>query len=619
MPMKAADKTFQMARMLLAWIIMVCGLFAAAQDTQTISLNFDQVDIRAVIKTIGELTGTNFVIDQKVSGNVTVVSPTSVPLSQAYRLLESILEVHGFAAIPTGNLVKIVPKSEAVKHRLPVRLGCDPNQIPMDDSLVTQIMPLRYARAWDVAQVVQALVSGDGKVVGYNKNNCLLVTDTSAKIHYIATVVSQLDVPEAADQARVFQLRYAQPQTLAELISKVMQRQQGQSSRGLSIEPELRILPDPRTNSIAVIGPPAELEVVSELVQRFDVPRPEGMEQLHVVYLKNATAKEVAQSLTAALSNLRITANEGKSVQVTADESTNSLIISANSQDLQAILKIVEMLDVVQEQILVEMLIVEVSQESLQSLGVDWATMDEPVGSGVRGFAATNLGPRVEFLSGDLEGLAVGLWRKGSSGVNIGSIVQALAKKSGVNILSTPHITTTNHHKARIIVGENRPFVENSRITETTDPVNPTVIKTYVYKDVGITLDITPHVSKAGMVRLEIDSEFTKLITDVTNPSIDTPTTAKRQAQTAVSMQSGSTMVIGGLIRDDKVTLDKRVPLLGDLPVFGTLFKYKSDKVQKTNLLIFIRPFVMETPEQMESMTSQKRQQMEQLNSQNKD
>ncbi|MDH7600445.1 MAG: hypothetical protein QHH07_12575, partial [Sedimentisphaerales bacterium] len=204
------------------------------------------------------------------------------------------------------------------------------------------------------------------------------------------------------------------------------------------------------------------------------------------------------------------------------------------------------------------------------------------------------------------------LWRQGSSRVNIGAIMHALTKRSGVNILSTPHITTTNHHKARIIVGENRPFVENSRITETTDPVNPTVIKTYVYKDVGITLDITPHVSKGGMVRLEIESEFTKLITDVTNPSTDTPTTAKRQAQTAVSMQSGSTMVIGGLIRDDKVRLDNRVPLLGDIPVLGQLFRYKTDKAQKTNLLIFIRPYVMETQEQIEQVTQQKRQQMEQ-------
>jgi len=577
-------------------------------------MDFDQVDIRTVIKTIGEITGTNFVIDEKVSGNVTVLSPTRIPLSDAYKLLESILEVHGFAAVPAGGVVKIVPKGQAIRQRLPVRVGADPNQIPVDDSIVTQIIPLRYAKAAEIAQAVQPLVSQDGKVIGYSKGNTLILTDTSARIHYIANIVSKLDTEQAAEQARVFALRYAEPQALAELISRVMQRSSTQARPSVVGDTELRILPDTRTNSLAVIGTGSDLQIVGQLVEQFDVPRPEGMEELHVVYLKNAAAKDVARSLTNALSGLRITATEGKgSVQVTADEGTNSLIIAADSQQLPAVLKIVEMLDVVQEQVLVEMLIMEVSQEKLDALGIDWATMDDPVSGSVRGFGATNLGPRVEFLSGDLEGLAVGLWRRGGSGLNIGAIMQALTKRSGVNILSTPHITTTNHHKARIIVGENRPFVENSRITETTDPVNPTVIKTYVYKDVGITLDITPHVSKGGMVRLEIDSEFTKLVTDVTNPSTDTPTTAKRQAQTAVSMQSGSTMVIGGLIRDDKVTLDKRVPVIGDIPLVGSLFRYKTDKVQKTNLLIFIRPHLMETQQQIEQMTDQKRQQMQQM------
>ncbi|MDH7599841.1 MAG: secretin N-terminal domain-containing protein, partial [Sedimentisphaerales bacterium] len=387
----------------LAFILLVMpSTPLSGQDS--INIDFDQVDIRTVIKTIGELTGTNFVVDEKVSGNVTVVSPRPVPLSDVYRLLESILEVHGLAAVPAGNVVKVVPKNQAVRQRLPVRVGSDPNQIPLDDSLVTQIIPLRYAKAAELAVALQSLLSQDGKIIGYGKGNALLVTDTSARIHYIATVVSMLDTEQAAEQAKVFSLRYADPQTLAELISRIMQRSSGTSARSSSTtDAELRILPDTRTNSLAVIGTGADLQVVSQLVEQFDVPRPEGMEQLHVVYLKNATAKEVAKSLTAALSGLRITTNDSKeAVQVTADEGTNSLIIAADSQQLPSVLKIVEMLDVVQEQVLVEMLIVEVSQERLDALGIDWATMDDPVSGGVRGFGATNLGPRVEFLSGDL-------------------------------------------------------------------------------------------------------------------------------------------------------------------------------------------------------------------------
>jgi general secretion pathway protein D len=332
-----------------------------------------------------------------------------------------------------------------------------------------------------------------------------------------------------------------------------------------------------------------------------------------VVYLTNASAEETAKSLTAALANLRITGarEASQQVQVTADEGTNSLIITASAQDYEVIAEIIEKLDIVREQVLVEMLIVEVSEDGLRQIGIDWATLDEAVEGSVRGFAATNFGPRVDFASGDLEGLAVGAWRGSGTDVRIGAILNALEKKSGVNILSTPHLTTSNHNTATMIVGENIPYVVQSRITETSDFITPTVIDTFEYKDVGITLEITPHISQGGLVRLEIDSEFTKLIEGVTGTSANTPTTAKRQAQTVVSMMSGSTIVIGGLIRDDKTTVEKKVPLLGDLPLVGSLFRLQRDRMQKTNLLMFITPHVASSQEDLERITEMKREEME--------
>ena len=184
----------------------------------------------------------------------------------------------------------------------------------------------------------------------------------------------------------------------------------------------------------------------------------------------------------------------------------------------------------------------------------------------------------------------------------------SLEKTSGVNILSTPHILTSNHNKARIIVGENRPFVIQSRITET-DPSTPTVIRTFEYKDVGITLEITPHISQGGLVRLEIDSQFIKLVETVTT-STDTPTTAKREAQTVVSMNSGSTVIIGGLMRDDKVTIEKKIPLVADIPLIGNLFKFQRDRLQKTNLLIFITPYILDSQQDLEQITQKKKQEM---------
>ena len=295
------------------------------------------------------------------------------------------------------------------------------------------------------------------------------------------------------------------------------------------------------------------------------------------------------------------------------DRSSFSVFISslAPPSEFELISQIVEKLDIVREQVLVEMLILEVSDESLQEIGIDWATLDDAAVDGLRGFGMTNFGPRVNFLSGTAEGLSVGAWKYEGGDLRIAAILQAMEKKSGVNILSTPHILASNHRQAKIVVGENRAFVTQSRITETVDPLTPTVIKSFEYKDVGITLDITPHISQGGMIRLELKSEFTKLIEDVASLSLETPTTAKRMAETVVTMSSGATVVIGGLIRDDTIRTVRKVPLLGDIPLLGALFQSQNNHKQKTNLLLFITPRVLSSQEELQEMTDQKRQQMD--------
>jgi general secretion pathway protein D len=583
---------------------------------ELISLNFEQTDIRTVLKTIGDITGVNFVIDDSVQGTVTVLSPSKIRLAEVYEVLESILEVKGYAAIPSGNFVKIVPRAEAVKRNLDVRIGADPAGIPENDQLVTQIIPLKFADASEVSQIIKPLLRSDSNLSTYPRTNSVIITDTSANINHIARIIQKLDVAGSQEHVAVIPLKYASAQVISEQIIRIIDKTKAASPQGASrqpgqIETSVKILPDARTNSLVVVANAQETKTVEELVAQLDVQQPSNTGNVHVVYLKNATAKETAESLKAALSNLRITGSieSTQNIQVTADEGTNALIITASPQDFEVISQIVEKLDIVREQVLVEMIIMEASEDKLSEIGVDWATLDKAVAGSVRGFAATNFGPRVDFISHDFEGLSVGAW-KGSS-TNIGAIINALEKESGVNILSTPRITTSNHHKAKIIVGENIPFVTQSRITEDANPLNPTVIKSFDYKDVGITMEITPHISQGGLVRLEISSEFTKLIEDVTTLSTDTPTTAKRTAQTVVSMNSGSTVVIGGLIRDDKVVIEKKIPLLGDIPLLGNLFKYKKDRVQKTNLLIFITPHVLTTQEDLQRITEEQSKEME--------
>ncbi len=587
---------------------------------ELVSVNFDNVDIRAVLKTVGEITGINFIPHESVTGTVTVMSPTPIRLGDIYSFLQSILDVHGYATIETPNAVKVVPKAEAAKNHLQVRIGADPAYIPMTDTVLTQIVPLKYADAAEVSQIIEPILSTGAQMTTYPRTNSLMITDTSANIHHIAEVIQQLDVEGSKEKVLLFPLTHASAQVMSEQVSRILDKSKGAAGpqpprpngAATTVGGNPRVLPDERTNSLIVIANEPDIATVTKLVGQLDVERPVGMNNVNVIYLKNADANEVARSLEKALLSMKLTsaAQTAPQVQVTPDASTNALVIVASPQDFEVISQITEKLDIVREQVLVEMLILEVTEESLQEIGVDWATLDEAVTDSVRGFGMTNLGPRVNFLSGTAEGLAVGAWQAGAEGVKIGAILQALAKQSGVNILSTPHILTSNHRKAKIIVGENRPFVMQSRITETTDPVTPTVIKSFEYKDVGITLEITPHISQGGLIRLEIKSEFTKLIEDITTTSLDTPTTAKRRAETVVTMGTGATVVIGGLIRDDKTKTVTKVPLVGDLPVIGALFRSQRDRTQKTNLLMFITPHVMSDQKDLEEMTRQKKEEM---------
>jgi general secretion pathway protein D len=582
-----------------------------------IAVNFEQVDIRTMLKTIGDITGINFVIDDKVSGKVTVMSPTKIRLDNLYNVLQSVLEVKGYAAIPSGKLVKIVSRSEAAKRNLEVRVGADPNNIPLGDFFVTQIVPIKYADAADIAQIIRPRLAKDAQITPYRRTNSILITDTSSNIYHIVKIIRKLDVTGSQERTTIIELEFASAQILSEQIKQILEktktlpRTPAPIGNTYSVGNSIKILPDERTNSLLVVADAKDTDIVKDLVKQLDIPRTRGTDNIHVVYLKNAEAKQAAQSLTAALGNLSITgAIEARNrIQITADEGTNALIISASKQEFEVISSVIEKLDIDRQQVEIEMLVVEVSEDDLTEIGIDWATLDQAVANSTRFFGATNFGPRVDFASGDLEGLGVGAWRLNGGDVTIGAILHALQKTSGVNILFTPQVTTSNHQKAKILVADNRPFLDQTRITET-DPSTPTAIKSFVYKDVGILMELIPHIGQNGRIRLDTNMEFSKVVETVISADIDAPTTARRQVQTVVSMNSGSTIAIGGLIRDDKITIVKKIPLIGDIPLLGNLFRFKRDQLQKTNLIIFITPRILPDEPAMVKMTEEKKQKM---------
>jgi len=582
-----------------------------------ISLDFDQVDIKIFIKTIGELTGINFLIDDNVRGTVTLISPTKIRLIEVYEVFESVLQVKGYAAVPAGKIVKIIPRSEASKSNISIRVGNNPELIPQNDTIVTQIIPIRFANITELSNSLTPLLSTGGNLMPYVRSNSIVVTDTSSNIHRMARLIQELDTEGAKENIELIRLKHGSANIIGEQIKQIMQ-QNAMASGGTNVARTLpggigrtiKILPDERTNSLIVSANPENTRMIRELVTELDVERPVEASNVHVISLKHAEAAELVKSLSEVLAQL-VSGGEIESrepLQVTADENTNSLIVVASSQYYRLIEDLISKLDVVREQVLVEFEIIEVSDDVLKEIGVDWATLDQAVADSVRGFAFTNLGPRVETASGDLEGLAIGMHKVIGGQVTIGSVLKALEKQTGVNVLSTPHVLTSNHQEATIIIADNVPYVRDSRITEV-DPATPTTIQTYDFKDVGIELVVTPHISPGDFVRLEVDAKFSKLVPSAATGVISdaTPTTATRNVTTVISIPGGSTVVIGGLIRDDKETLEKKIPLLGDLPLIGGLFRVDRDRIQKTNLLLFITPHVLTTKEAIEQITELKK------------
>jgi general secretion pathway protein D len=583
-----------------------------------ISLDFDQVDVKIFIKTIGELTGINFLIDDNIRGTVTLISPTKIRLGEVYGVFESVLQVKGYAAVPAGKIVKIIPRSEASKSNISIRVGGNPELIPQNDTVVTQIIPIRYANITELSSSLTPLVSAGGNLTTYVQSNSIVLTDTSSNIHRMAKLIQELDTEGAKENITLIRLKYGSANIISEQIIQIMQQNAAVSGNrparvvsGGAVA-ALKILPDDRTNSLIVLANPEDTEIIRDLVTELDVERPVEASNVHVINLNHAEAADLEKSLSKILGQMvsggKIESREP--LQITADESTNSLIVVASSQYYRIIEDLIGKLDVVREQVLVECQIIEVSEDVLQEIGVDWATLDEAVADSVRGFAFTNLGPMVEAASGDLEGLAIGVHKEVGGQATIGAVLKALERHTGVNILSTPQILTSNHQEATIVVADNVPYVRDSRITEL-DPATPTTIQTYDFKDVGIELNVTPHISPGNLVRLNVDAKFSKLVPSAATGEIegDTPTTATRDVNTVITIPNDVTVVIGGLIRDDKSTTVKKIPLLGDLPLIGGLFRVDGDRVQKTNLLLFITPHVLTSQEALEKITELKKQQ----------
>jgi general secretion pathway protein D len=630
--------------------------------TQTVHLNFKDADILQIIDLMSQLTGKNFLVDEKVRGKVTIIAPKPVSLEEAYQVFLSILEIQGYTVVPQGPIIKIVPSREVKERPLPTgtdsQLGPEPNR----DEYVTQLIPLEHADANEIRALLTPLVSKQSSLLAYEPTNTLILTDLASNIARLLKIIRTLDVEAPAAIMKVIPLRYASADQLAPALQSALaglaeagttvptprrriRRRRGRQPATTSRAPtEPKIIPDNRTNNLILIATPGDIEVAEELIAKLDVQTPEGRGQIHVYYLAHANAEELAQVLTAQAAEIarttasaqtpqqqqrqqqqqarrQATATTGTTplgITITADKPTNSLVITAPPEAYAVLKEIIEKLDIRREQVLVESLIAEVTLEKANALGVEWRLVDNPENTQVLASSTGQSGGDVGTgvlntltlnpLS-SVPGLLLGALRNtitinGQEIANIPVLLRAFQGDSDINVLATPNLLTTDNEEAEIIIGEERPFLRSAQDTPSGGVVSTT--RTFEFRDVGITLRITPQISQSRTVRLKLFQEITNFISESETGAV---TTTKRSTQTTVIVDDGQTIVIGGLIQENRNESENKVPCLGNLPLFGVAFRQTSARKRKTNLLIFLTPHIIASPHDVERITSHKRQQ----------
>jgi len=641
--------------------------------TSGILLNFKDVDLRQIIDLMSDLTGTNFLVDEKVRGKVTIVAPRPVSLEEAYSVFLSILEVQGFTVVPQGPITKIIPSREVKESPLPTAITERDGAAMGRDEFITQLIPLEYADANDIRGLLSALVSRESSLLAYAPTNTLILTEVQSNINRLMKIIRALDVEAPEAVLKVIALKFAAADQMATSLQTALEglaqpsdangaqpqrqptrrriAQQTQQTATLSRSPTApKIIADTRTNSLVVIATPEVLQAAENLIAKLDVPTPEGRGQIHVYYLAHANAEELAQVLTAQateIERIRSTSQDQQArtppqqqqqqqrrtggqtgttplgITITADKPTNALVITAPPEAYAVLKEIIEKLDIRRSQVLVEALFAEVTLGKAEALGVEWRVLDDPDDGGTQVFGSSTgsgqtgvineLSNPATALSASPAGLIIGALRNtitigNTELLNIPVVLRAFEGDTDVNILATPNLLTTDNEEAEIIIGEERPFLRTAQDTPSGTVGGFSTTRNFEFRDVGITLRMTPQISHGKTVRLNLFVELTAFVDEA---EVGAVTTTKRSTETTVVADDGQTIVIGGLIREDENKAQTQVPCLGNIPLLGWAFRQNSEANRKNNLLIFITPHILNTPGDIHTITEHKRLQSE--------
>jgi general secretion pathway protein D len=604
------------------WLLQSAG----AQDTkpanseQFVSIDFNNVDINVFIKFMSELTTTNFVVDQRVKGKVTIISPSKISLKEAYKVFESVLEVHGYTTVKAGDIVKIVPSPDARSKNIKTLLREEAGS--PEDKIVTQLIPLKYARPIDIKRLFTPMVSKSSVILAYQPTNMMIITDVHSNIRRLLKILRQIDVPGIGQEISVIPIEYGDASKMVSLLNTVFKP----TAKPVKGAPRkaVTMVADERTNIIVLLANEVDTLRIKQLITMIDKEAPRGKGKIHVYYCENAMAEELAKVLqdvptqeTGSPKGKKGAAVVSGKVRISADKATNSLIITADQEDYLVLHEVIKKLDIPRSMVFIEALIMEVDMDRSLDIGIEWQAFGETSISGketaIGGQFNQGLvdpGSIVQQIFGG--GFNVGLITEpveiaGLMVSNISAIINAIKTDDEFRILSTPQILTTDNEEAMIMVGENRPYQTRA----TTDTSGGT-FESFEYRDVGKTLTITPHVTEGRLVRMKISLAVTNIdLASTFTTSSTLPVTQKRTVDTTVIVKDSQTVVIGGLIEESATTNETKVPVLGDIPILGWLFRDTSERSEKTNLYIFLTPRVIKSPAEAQEILQDKQGQMD--------
>ena len=588
---------------LMALVALMLPLHAISQ---TLTLNFKDADIGAVIQTVSDITGKNFIVDPRVKGKVTVISSTPLRPDEVYEVFLAVLNVHGFAVVPGPNASKIVPEVNAKQSEIPNVTAGRPGR---DDEYVTRVIPVKHVAAAQLVPILRPLLPQQGHLAAFPQSNMLVASATAANISRLVQLIQRIDVVTDGD-VEVIPLQHASAEELVRILTSLDQG----GGQGQAGAPQAKMVADLRTNSILLRGEKSERLRMRALISHLDTPL-EETGNTRVVYLRYADAKDLVPVLTGVSTSVP-SAQKGKAtaaaskgaISIQADEATNALVLNAPPDVMRSLEAVIRKLDVRRAQVMVEALIAEVSLDTAKELGIQWiydgSANNAPVG--IINFSGSGAGLTDILVNKVIpDGVTLGVGdTEGNGGARGGAVLRALAADANTNILSTPTLVTMDNEEAEIVVGQNVPFITGSYTSTGTGSTPQTPFQTIERKDVGLTLKVKPQINEGNAIKLDISQETSSLASSVTGAA--DVVTNKRSIKSTVMVDDGQIVVLGGLIDDQLQESVQKVPGLGDIPVLGWLFSYKKTTKVKRDLMVFLRPVILRDASQDAAVSGEK-------------